>query len=365
MQDEDPEQPVMKPPVTLRTIADESGFHLSTVSLALRGDERIKSSTRDVIERVARDMGYRPDPILRALCCYRKSVHPVKYHATIAWLTSGKEMAASKAGYIFKKYYVGANARGEQLGYKLEEFSLRTPGMTADRLEDILQARGVSGILVPPLGERFGAGRIALNWAKFHAVTFGHSMVWPPIHRVSTNHSGGVKLALRKLYSLGYRRIGISIDRVTNIRVGGNWLGGYMDYAINRGMEPFVFLRKGSGSYADLLTKCEEPNLRKWVLKMKLDAIIFDFSVPFVKWLRESCKLRVPEDIGVASLNVQSEDEIHSGIDQREYEMGWHALDTVANMVNSGERGIPEVPHKLLIEGSWRQGETVRRLAVK
>jgi hypothetical protein len=44
--------------VTLQDIADECGVALSTVSLAIGGDERVKDSTAEMIQSVAREMGY-------------------------------------------------------------------------------------------------------------------------------------------------------------------------------------------------------------------------------------------------------------------------------------------------------------------
>jgi LacI family transcriptional regulator len=46
---------------TLRTIAEASGFAVTTVSRALAGDEKIARSTRDEVNRIARQIGYVPD----------------------------------------------------------------------------------------------------------------------------------------------------------------------------------------------------------------------------------------------------------------------------------------------------------------
>lgn len=46
---------------TLRTVAAESGFAVTTVSRALAGDEKIAASTRNEVARIAKLLGYVPD----------------------------------------------------------------------------------------------------------------------------------------------------------------------------------------------------------------------------------------------------------------------------------------------------------------
>lgn len=352
----------MRRAVTLHTIADACGCHYSTVSLALRGDQRISEKTREHVRKTADALGYRPDPMLKALSVYRQSLRPENYRATLAWITSGRQPQMHEPGYIFRGYVEGAQARGRELGYRLEEFARGAPGMTPQRLEKILASRGIDGLLVAPLPGPRTYGRIMLDWSQFHAVTFGYSLAWPSLHRVATNHGAGARLAVRKLLSLGYRRIGLVIDRVASGRVDGNWLGGYLSYVVTRQMEPLVFLREGTGSHKVLLAKRDSERLLQWIRESKVDSLIFDYSPPFVEWLRRDCGLRVPEDLGVASLNVGREDQVHSGIAQNEWEIGWYAMDTLVNMINSHERGIPTVPHNLLMEGIWRPGQTVQRI---
>jgi len=47
---------------TVRLIAETCGYSRSSVSLALRGDPRLPEATREKILRVARELGYRPNP---------------------------------------------------------------------------------------------------------------------------------------------------------------------------------------------------------------------------------------------------------------------------------------------------------------
>ena len=59
------------PLVTTYDIAKASGVSQSTVSRALRGDERIRSEVRAKVVKMAEELGYRRDPVLSALSLKR------------------------------------------------------------------------------------------------------------------------------------------------------------------------------------------------------------------------------------------------------------------------------------------------------
>ncbi|MFH1496264.1 MAG: helix-turn-helix domain-containing protein, partial [Verrucomicrobiota bacterium] len=100
----------MKRRVTLKDIAAQTGYHFTTVSLALRGHPSLPEATRGKIRRTAEKMGYAPDPMLRALTAYRQKQKPSAAHVPIAWLSSGSR---SEAGpdYLFAHYLAGARKR--------------------------------------------------------------------------------------------------------------------------------------------------------------------------------------------------------------------------------------------------------------
>lgn len=59
---------------TLRTVAEASGFAVTTVSRALAGDEKIAESTRRAVNKVAEQLGYVPDRAAQRLRTGRTNV---------------------------------------------------------------------------------------------------------------------------------------------------------------------------------------------------------------------------------------------------------------------------------------------------
>jgi DNA-binding LacI/PurR family transcriptional regulator len=336
--------------VTIRDIAKTLGYHHSTVSLALRGDARLPKETRQAVQKAARKMGYRPDPMVQALAAYRTAIKPAAEHGTLAWLTN-EQKPMFGSGYAFGRYVSGATDRAAELGYRLEEFTLRTPGMTPRRMVQILQTRAINGVVVAPQPTARIRARIRLNWAPFSAVTIGYSLAWPPLHLVTNHQFNAAKLAYRKLRAFGYRRIGFCFSHVIVGRSNGTFLGGYLAESARwpkpMQIEPLLF-NEWSG-----------PALRTWFRSNRPEAIIFHSSTDIERAIVD-LKVKVPEDVGMVCLSET--DKGFSSINQNSREVGIAAVDLLVSMMHRNERGIPQIPRRLLIEGTWQEGSTIRRI---
>ncbi|HEX9783767.1 MAG TPA: helix-turn-helix domain-containing protein [Opitutaceae bacterium] len=77
-----------KRPVILADIARQAGVHVTTVSLALRNHPRLPECTRSRLQALAKEMGYAPDPALRALVAYRDKFMTHRNLQTIAYITN-------------------------------------------------------------------------------------------------------------------------------------------------------------------------------------------------------------------------------------------------------------------------------------
>lgn len=91
--------------VTLDDIATASGTSIATVSRALQGSPRVASATRERIEKVAEELGYRANvaasllssarpQILGLICSLGRELH-VRYHSGILRERSGRTLGSS------------------------------------------------------------------------------------------------------------------------------------------------------------------------------------------------------------------------------------------------------------------------------
>lgn len=78
-----------------------------------------------------------------------------------------------------------------------------------------------------------------------------------------------------------------------------------------------------------------------------------------IAWLEEA-GWGVPDDIGFVSLEYYPEHGDLAGVDQKSLTIGSAAVELVVEQLYHNERGVPETPKVVLIEGRWHPGKTVR-----
>ncbi len=343
----------MKARVTLRDIAAEADVHYSTVSLALRDHPRVSAPVRDKIKAIARKLGYTPDPALAALNAYRKTKLTVHYQSTLAWIDTWTNEAKLRLRDqpTFNEYYLGAGERARQLGYELEEFRLCESDMSPQRLSRVLNSRGITGLLLPPLPTQ--ANRLPLEYKLFSTISFGYSIVPHVFHLVTNHQFHSVSLALDKITELGYQRIGLYLHDYVDNKTDNAYTTGYWRYCQRHPDRKHVTAYMGSEGVDD------RELFQAWYLKNRPDVVISDIDHEIDEWLGD-LGVRVPEDVGCAWLSLGADDKTRAGVDQNGRLIGQTAVDFLVGMLQRGEHGIPATPVRILVEGTWRQGTTLR-----
>jgi hypothetical protein len=141
----------------------------------------------------------------------------------------------------------------------------------------------------------------------------------------------------------------------TDERVDHNYLGGFWIAQQE--------LPAGAHRLAPwLVPDFAENGFRSWVRETCPDAVITSASWAHevIAWLAADDR-RVPRDVGVAVASIPFGDKRISGIDENVRAVGAMAVDTVVGMIHRNETGIPSMPWRILAEGTWFQGKTVRR----
>ena len=325
-----------------------------TVSLALRSNPRIPETTRLRIEAIARQIGYRPDPMLSSLAAYRRDVKGHAHQGTLAWIDDWKPARKFFVEPEFKGYWSGARERCEELGYKLEIFPIATMGVSIERLFGILRARNIQGLLLAPQSR--SRAHLHSDWENFSVVTFGFSLARPRFHLVTDAQFRCAVMAVRKLRSLGYRRIGCVLEHPFDERTDHNFSGGYLS-ELRRfpKSQQIPFLPISGWTAPKAFAQFEA-----WHKRYRPEAII---TVPGVvqHWMKELGH-EVGTDYALAGLTAVDKRPEFAGIYQNGPMIGRTAVDILVGMIHRNERGVPEFPMRILIEGSWVDGKSVHRL---
>jgi DNA-binding LacI/PurR family transcriptional regulator len=333
---------------TQADVARSAGVHRTTVSLALKGHPRIPVTTQNRIRRIADKLGYSPDPMLSSLVAYRSRNRPAAYRGTLAWLVSSALGFDWQDVPHFRHSYAGALARARRCGFELELFDLHASGISTDRLAGILRARNISGLLLCP--QRTPRAALAFPWETFSAVTFGYGIAEPRLHTVSPAHYLAVRRIMDELRRQGYRRIGLALDGAQNERTDGHNLAAYLvseDAATHPLAVPPLH-----APYTSVAA------LGAWIERHQPDAIVS--GAYYVLDMLRELKIKVPEELGVACPCIASPDSGLAGVFEDWEHIGEIAVDVLVAMVNRGERGVPDRPQRLHVEGPWVPGTTLR-----
>lgn len=338
------------PRVSLRDIAREVGVSHVTVSLALRGATRISQQTREAILSAAARLGYQPDPMLSALSAYRQAKQPTGIRSTVAWLNQWTNPRHLRAFQEFDAYWQGAHAYAAKLGYRLEEFVVKKE-MSPARLQQILLARNVRGILIPPhVNDLVLPG---FDWDLFALVRLGTSVKQPRADIVTSDQLACAAIAFHRMWEKGYRRIGYISSHRFDRNTGGHFRAGYLS-----AQDVHVPLRRHIAPCA-LEDEASAANVRalgRWLRKVKPDAILSALS--HLPEMLTHAGYRVPDDLSVAALSVL-DGHYDAGVDQNSLEIGRVAMATLASLIHQNERGIPQYCRRILVEGRWIDGASL------
>ena len=330
---------------SLGLIAEEAGVSRAAVSMALRNHPRIPEATRLRIQAIANKLGWKPNPLLaEAMSAIRAGQPPVD-RVTLAWITAHDRRDGWEDSPFQKRCFEGASIRADNAGYRLDHFWLGDADGNANRLSEILYARGITGIVIAPLQE---PGRIHMKWERFAATTIAYTLIEPRLHRASDNHAASARVAVARLHAAGRERVGLALSARLDHRVNDLWTAGYLLET----MQEEIAVPKLLHRPADI----DQKSFLTWVKKAKPDAII-STSKLIPQWLEEA-GYNVPGDIAYACLDLPSDDGSMAGIFQDAASIGTAAIDMVAGQLLRHERGLPEKPRTNIIDGRWIDGAT-------
>ena len=133
--------PVSAP--TLRSLAKILGLSRTTVSDALRGSPRVDPNTALRVKQAAREAGYRRNPLAGALMSELRRSRGATFHGVLAVVDFNEPDRPKEGAPYHHELVAGLNLRATELGFKVEQFSVGHAGISVQRLDSILQSRGI------------------------------------------------------------------------------------------------------------------------------------------------------------------------------------------------------------------------------
>jgi DNA-binding LacI/PurR family transcriptional regulator len=344
-----------KRPIRLLDVARHLGLSNACVSMALRNHPKISKETRCKVKEAAALLGYRRDPLVSAHMSYVSRAGEVHRAAQNIAVLTRFPGPIRELGFELTSYpslLKGIAQRAEELNFFVDEYP-QLKGLTGKRLNSILQARGVQGVIIFPGASTFPE-YLQVDWSAYCGVHIGHDLPVPRYHRVSAPHRQAMMLMLEQLVSRGYQRIGLALaqDRDRGLQYG--WSHAFAGYQATIPASRRVPLIPSPDR-----TRLKQ-DLIKWIRRHRPDVII-GAECAILDWLREK-GIHVPEDIGFACA-VHDPLSTLSGSLYRADDLGREAVNQLASLVYQNQTGEVEDPILVTLGSRWHEGQTLRNVA--
>jgi DNA-binding LacI/PurR family transcriptional regulator len=334
---------------TISDLASAAKVSRFTVSLALRNSPRVAAATRLKVEAVAKKLGYRPNPTLAALMRSIRSKSLEERRTCFAMIVALDEPDWKGRHRYIQEMRRGAEERAASLGYGFECLTLPKSKEPIKRLQQIIEARGIDGLIIAPL-HRSGV-QLGLDLARQSYVAIGQTLTEVPANRVESGTYHNMRIVLDAIRNRGWRRPGAILHQRLSAAVEDRLLGAYLAYGHALPDESTVppLLCHEAEMTAEMVVK--------WVRENQVDAVIASRS-QILDWLI-AAGYRIGEDLGFAHLDCPSESLKLAGMDQRLCEVGAIAVEMLGEQIQANQRGIPRIPKIVEIDGVWHDGPSL------
>ena len=331
-----------------KTIAQVAGVSRMTVSMALRDHPRVAEATKKRIKEIAIEQGYTPDPNLIELMRYLRKRDISKDEPVIA-LLNGKHRPLREFDKDSLLVRQGAIERAEMLGFKTQDFWLFDPGMRLERTVQILQARGINGIVVLPVEKLKNV--FSLPQENFVGVATCAVAAKLGFNQVHPHFYQSMHIGIYNLVEKGFKRIGFCVTAEEDERS-------------NHLYECYLSWYQKSIPEEDRIPPLAKDeitpeDLTAWIEKHQPD-VVYSPNVDHYYWLQDA-GMRIPEDISFAALAPAIEEIGEIAQVQVGYrKIGATAIDILKTKLAHEQLGPTDNPAITLIRGEWQDGSSVR-----
>lgn len=343
--------------VNLREVGKAAGVSHVTVSRVLRGEKCVTAATRERVLSVAKDLGYRANPLVRAYAEHMRRAGGMTGKANLGWIAAESSVERDGVFAWLRAYKAAAFERAAELGYAITDLSRQHAAMAATAFDRMLQARGISGLVVADFAM---TEPVKADLSSYAIMMIGHGCLDEPFNRIVPDYQHDMRIIFDHLLELGYKRIGLHQTPYQMMITEGS------QYAAYRFQQDRLPKNEHLPVFNEVSMKAELAKqlgrLVDWLQKERVEVLLLN-HVRLANELRNA-GLRIPEDLGVVHLgHGESPESPHSGIQYPVDHYGKAAIDLLSGELIRNERGLPPFPLKTAIAGDWRAGQTLRRPA--
>lgn len=328
----------------IKDVAARAGVSVATVSRALHNDPKVSAKRRDQVLKAAKDLGYQANPLAERVMSSFRRKYASGSLGTFALLTE-KLPVSAPPHHPLRLFEKGAMDAASANGFVADRVTYSE--LSPSRLGQVLHHRGIDAAVVSPIFS-FDRRPFQIELAGLTAILTGWGWSDPPYHRVATDHTRNMLLALQKAAACG-PRIAAFLQPDIELRTSHTASAVFL---MNHPM--------GFRSAVDLMF-INEPGrvelLKKQLMKSKgLDCLIVSHNA-----LLNSLGDSLPPSLPCISLDGPLGRNALGHIDLKYELMGFWAAELLLGSLFLGDRGLPRHQKVLLVEPGWVDGGTMLR----
>lgn len=334
----------------MQQIGDAAGVSKSAVSLAMRNDPRIPEATRLRIQKIAEEMGYRRNPVVDSLMTQLRAGRQPTFQANLGLINCSPERDLAK-NHTFRRLREGVARRAEVLGYGIEEFWLQQPEMRPQRLKQIVETRGIRGlILIAALSpDTIDRGYVDF-WYDFACAVIGVTHLNNRLNCSSNDQYLTARRATQRVLEFGYKRPMLVVPEDDDALLEDKFSAGF--YSGIRALEAKNQLKAVSLDVDD-----PGPALLA-IRQSKPDVVITNKSELYGALQDDG--VSIPRDLGLVHLDWHDGLPNIAGMRQNNRVVGSAGVDLVVGQLQKNEFGSQEFPKVVQIESFWVDGPSVK-----
>ncbi len=337
----------------MKDIAELAGVSKFTVSMALNGSDKIRNETKKRVREAARKLGYKKNGFISAAMSAMKSKKTDWHQETVALLYTKSDTLEIKP--TFPEIVSGIKSEADRLGYCVEEFYIDARAMSPQKLDSIFKSRNIRGaIMTGLLDKNMFPKQYARLAKKYNFISAGLRTKNPEIDFVITDQFLISYYSTLKIIEYGYKRPGLATTGNIDLLIDGRFTGGFLRGQINLDeksrIPPFLYVEKD---------KERKKKFFHWLKKYKPDAILCLES--YIKEWLEEAGLKVPRDIGLATLEV--DERRFAGMKQKNRDVGIIAMQNLSDILHRNILTRKNSPAKsTIIRPHWVNAYTLPKL---
>lgn len=315
-------------PNKIYDVAGAAGVSLATVSRVLNHPEKVKPATREKIEKIIKELGYKPNLNAKGLASSKSTtvavVVPELTRSSIAGMVDGIAATASRRGYLIRLFVNNAsNASNDEERIAAERELWRT-----------VISSGVDGILY--INDEIVSEYLEIIKESSVSVVLTNTVCGDPeIPYVAIDYRKAAYEMTKEMINRGNKKIWI-ISTIRKYAVNDLKVQGYEEAMKEAGLEPRVINVSGKTylnetSYKEILQE-EHPDV----------AIVVrdSMAVSFINVAR-SLHISIPDELQVIGFQNTKYAELSrptlTCINTPIYEIGEVAMDLLTDLMHEAE----------------------------